>query len=136
MFYPFNEKLSVPLFMFKQTPKTPSFLNLFPYTAPVAFEACLSWPNPELSKWHTIISPAEGMIAKGTIEIKVLGRSDSDFHLVFSAAICDDFPIVHTTAISHIGYCGSENVGLLFEKYIGVALRHNNASAKGGRVPN
>lgn len=43
---PFNEKLNYPLFIFKHTPNTPSFLNLLPYYGPDALLLCRNYPKP------------------------------------------------------------------------------------------
>ena len=40
-----NDK--VPLFMFRNTPRTPCRLKGLPYFSPTEFELCRSWPKPK-----------------------------------------------------------------------------------------
>jgi hypothetical protein len=40
-------KDKVPLFILRNTPKTPYLLKGFPYLGPTEFELCLSWPTPK-----------------------------------------------------------------------------------------
>lgn len=54
------------------------------------------------------------MVTEGSIEIKGIGEGDSDFELIFSSIIGDDFPVVNSAGEPIGRDHRSENVCLFF----------------------
>ena len=105
-FSPFKPKLSVPLFISKKTPSTPSFLNLFPYCGPAALLLALNYPK-------SIIRKAKFIIAKRRIKVKISFSRNSNFKFIFSIGVSNKLPVMLPAQKRSIPKHCSKHVGRL-----------------------
>ena len=78
---------------------------------------------PNLHRWkNTIIGIPEGMVAEGRVEIKSIGEGNSYFEFVFSSVVGQNLPVVDTWSVASIANGGPEEIALLFQEAMCVAL--------------
>mmetsp|Transcript_21642 Transcript_21642/g.28989 ORF Transcript_21642/g.28989 Transcript_21642/m.28989 type:complete len:104 (-) Transcript_21642:954-1265(-) len=69
-------------------------------------------------------SPAEVVVAKCSSLVTLLGLADSDFELVLSSGICDDFPVMNAFVECDIAEECPKEVVVLLEVDASLVGRH------------
>ena len=62
------------------------------------------------------------MVAEGRVEIKSIGEGNSYFEFVFSSVVGQNLPVVDTCSVASISNGGPEEIALLFQETVCVAL--------------